>query len=71
MNNASIAAFCEAGRDEIISAIAGVHDPGVVRIGSAIAKVGNSSLVIVFTDLETRRPAPMQEAWRQGFARLT
>lgn len=67
VNNASIAALCEAGRGEIISAVAGiprgrplgsalrrvtieylaeVHYPGVVRIGSAIAKVGNSSITI-------------------------
>lgn len=109
VNNASIAALCEAGRAEIISAVAGVprgrplgsalrrvaieylaevHYPGVVRIGSAIAKVGNSSIVIaqglfeggrlfataesviVFMDVETRRPAPMPEAWRVGFGAL-
>jgi len=67
VNNASIAALCEAGRGEIISAVAGVprerplgsalrrvtieylaevHYPGVVRIGSAIAKVGNTSITI-------------------------
>lgn len=109
VNNASIAALCEAGRGEIISAVAGipreralgsalrrviieylaeVHYPGTVRIGSAIAKVGNSSItiaqslfengrcfataesVIVFTDRTTRRPAPMPEAWREGFGTL-
>lgn len=109
VNNASIAALCEAGRAEIISAVAGIprarplgsalrrvtieylaelHYPGVVRIGSAIAKVGNSSItiaqslfeegrcfataesVIVFMDRATRRPAPMPEDWRAGFARL-
>jgi acyl-CoA thioester hydrolase len=109
VNNASIAALCEAGRGEIISAVAGipreralgsalrrvtieylaeVHYPGRVRIGSRIAKVGNSSItiaqslfeqdrcfakaesVIVFTDRETRRSAPMPEAWREGFAKL-
>lgn len=109
VNNASIAALCEAGRGEIISAVAGiprerplasalrrvtidylaeVHYPGVVRIGCRIAKVGNSSItiaqslfeggrcfataesVIVFTDRTTRRPAPMPEEWRAGFARL-
>lgn len=109
VNNASIAALCEAGRGEIISAVAGTpreralasalrrvmidylaeaHYPGRVRIGSRIAKVGNSSItiaqalfaedrcfataesVIVFTDRATRRPAPMPEAWREGFARL-
>ena len=109
VNNASIAALCEAGRGEIISAVAGVprerpfgsalrrvtieylaevHYPGVVRIGSAIAKVGNTSItiaqslyedgrcfataesVIVFIDRQTRRPAPLPEAWRAGFARL-
>jgi len=67
VNNASIAALCEAGRSEIISAVAGppgeralgsalrrvtidylaeAHYPGQVRIGSAIAKVGNSSITI-------------------------
>lgn len=109
VNNASIAALCEAGRGEIISAVAGVpreralgsalrrvtieylaevHYPGMVRIGSAIVKVGNSSItiaqslfengrlfataesVIVFTDRTTRRPAPMPEPWREGFAKL-
>jgi len=109
VNNASIAALCEAGRGEIISAVAGVprerplgsalrrvtieylaevHYPGVVRIGSAIAKVGNTSItiaqslfedgrcfataesVIVFIDRDTRRPAPLPEAWRAGFAYL-
>ena len=109
VNNASIAALCEAGRGEIISAVAGipreralgsalrrvtieylaeVHYPGVVRIGSMIAKVGNTSIiiaqslfendrcfataesVIVFTDRTTRRPAPMPEEWRAGFAKL-
>jgi len=109
VNNASIAALCEAGRGEIISAVAGIpreralgaalrrvtieylaelHYPGVVRIGSMIAKVGNTSItiaqalfendrrfataesVIVFTDRTTRRPAPMPEAWREGFAKL-
>jgi acyl-CoA thioester hydrolase len=107
VNNASIAALCEAGRGEIISAVAGVpreralgsalrrvtieylaevHYPGTVRIGSAIAKVGNTSItivqslfekdrcfataesVIVFTDRITRRPSPMPENWRAGFA---
>lgn len=109
VNNASIAALCEAGRGEIISAVAGVprerslgsalrrvtieylaevHYPGTVRIGSAISKVGNTSIiiaqslfeggqrfataesVIVFIDRETRRPAPLPAAWREGFARL-
>jgi acyl-CoA thioester hydrolase len=67
VNNAAIAAFCEAGRSEIIMAIAGpprgralgaalrrvaieylaeLHYPGSVRIGSAIAKVGNTSITI-------------------------
>jgi len=67
VNNASIAALCEAGRGEIISAVAGeprsrplatalrrvtidylaeIHYPGLVRIGSAITRVGNSSITI-------------------------
>ncbi|MDB5414481.1 MAG: putative thioesterase [Rubritepida sp.] len=67
VNNASIAALCEAGRGEIISAVAGdvpvrvlaaalrrvtidylaeVHYPGKIRIGSAIAKVGTTSITI-------------------------
>ena len=109
VNNASIAALCEAGRGEIISAVAGtprerhlgsalrrvtieylaeVHYPGTVRIGSAIAKVGATSItiaqslfeggarfataesVIVFIDRTTRRPAPLPEQWRAGFAAL-
>lgn len=76
VNNASIAALCEAGRGEIISAVAGipreralgsalrrvtieylaeVHYPGVVRIGSAIAKVGNSSITIAQSLFENGR----------------
>lgn len=109
VNNASIAALCEAGRGDIICAVSGLpHErgmasalrkvsieylaeifyPGQVRIGSAIARVGNSSItiaqglfkdgacfataesVIVFIDRETRRPAPMPEAWRAGYGRL-
>ena len=109
VNNASIAALCEAGRGEIIAAVAGpprgralgsalrrvtidylaeAHYPGRVRIGSAIAKVGNTSItiaqslflgetrfavaesVIVFIDPATRRPAPLPEDWRVGYAKL-
>jgi len=109
VNNASIAALCEAGRGEIISAVAGVprerplgsalrrvtieylaevHYPGQVHIGSAISKVGNTSItiaqalfedgrcfataesVIVFIDRSSRRPTPLPEAWRAGFAGL-
>lgn len=76
VNNASIAALCEAGRAEIISAVAGiprartlgsalrrvtieylaeVHYPGVVRIGSAIAKVGNTSITITQSLFEEGR----------------
>ena len=76
VNNASIAALCEAGRGEIISAVAGipreralgsalrrvtieylaeVHYPGLVRIGSAIAKVGNSSITITQSLFESGR----------------
>jgi acyl-CoA thioester hydrolase len=76
VNNASIAALCEAGRGEIISAVAGtpreralgsalrrvtidylaeVHYPGVVRIGSRIAKVGNSSITIAQSLFEDGR----------------
>ncbi|MBS7809877.1 acyl-CoA thioesterase [Roseococcus pinisoli] len=67
VNNAAIASLCEAGRGEIIFAVAGdartrplaaalrrvtidylseVHYPGRVRIGSAIARVGNTSITI-------------------------
>lgn len=67
VNNAAIASLCEAGRGEIISAVAGdpqsrplaaalrhvaidylaeVHYPGRVRIGSAIARVGTTSITI-------------------------
>lgn len=67
VNNASIAALCEAGRSEIISAVAGppgeralgsalrrvtieylaeAHYPGQVRIGSAIGRVGTTSITI-------------------------
>ena len=76
VNNASIAALCEAGRGEIISAVAGtprerplgsalrrvtieylaeVHYPGLVRIGSRIAKVGNSSITIAQSLFENGR----------------
>lgn len=76
VNNASIAALCEAGRGEIISAVAGiprerplasalrrvtieylaeVHYPGRVRIGSRIAKVGNSSITIAQSLFEEDR----------------
>jgi len=109
VNNASIAALCEAGRGDILCAVSGlpnerimasalrkvtieylaeIHYPGEVRIGSAIARVGNSSItivqglfkgslcfataesVMVFLDRETRRPAPMPEAWRAGYSKL-
>lgn len=67
VNNASIAALCEAGRGEIISAVTGeprsrplaaalrrvvidylaeIHYPGLVRIGSAISRIGNTSITI-------------------------
>lgn len=109
VNNAAIAALCEAGRGEILTAVAGapaarplasalrkvtieylaeIHYPGLVRIGGRIARVGNSSVtiaqslwcgevlfataesVIVFIDRTTRRPAPLPEAWRAGWAAL-
>jgi acyl-CoA thioester hydrolase len=110
VNNAAIAALCEAGRGDILTAVAGppaarplasalrkvtieylaeIHYPGLVRIGGRIARVGNTSVtiaqalscgevlfataesVIVFIDRTTRRPAPLPEDWRTGWAALT
>jgi len=110
VNNAAIAALCEAGRADILTAVAGppsarplasalrkvtieyraeIHYPGVVRIGGRIARVGHTSVtiaqalwcgealfataesVIVFIDRTTRRPAPLPEDWRAGWAALT
>lgn len=81
-------AMAGALRKVTIEYLAEIHYPGAVRIGSAIARVGNSSItiaqglfkggvcfataesVIVFMDHGTRRPAPMPEAWRAGYAAL-
>ncbi|TDH63405.1 acyl-CoA thioesterase [Dankookia rubra] len=109
INNGAIGAFCEAGRAEIMQAVAGppetravgmavarveidylreIHYPGQVRIGTCVARVGRSSItveqalfqgetcfatsrgVMVMLDRETRRPAEMPAALRQGFAAM-
>jgi acyl-CoA thioester hydrolase len=109
INNGAIGAFCEAGRAELMQAVAGppetrpvrmavarveidylreIHYPGRVRIGTAVARIGASSItveqalflddacfatsrgVMVMLDRATRRPVPMPEALRAGFAAL-
>lgn len=67
VNNGAIGAFCEAGRVEVMRAVAGppedspvrmvvarveidylreIHFPGRVRIGSAVARIGRSSITV-------------------------
>ncbi|WP_165838659.1 acyl-CoA thioesterase [Roseicella frigidaeris] len=67
VNNGAIGAFCEAGRVEVMRAIAGppesspvrmvvarveidyraeIHFPGRVRIGTAVTRLGGSSLTV-------------------------
>jgi acyl-CoA thioester hydrolase len=67
VNNGAIGAFCEAGRVEVMRAVAGapedspvrmvvarveidyraeIHFPGQVRIGTAVTRLGESSLTV-------------------------
>ncbi|WP_205082787.1 acyl-CoA thioesterase [Paracraurococcus ruber] len=67
VNNGAIGAFCEAGRAELMLAVAGppetravrmavarveidylreIHYPGRVRIGTAVARIGRSSITV-------------------------
>src|SRR3954471_3896493 len=65
-----------------------IHYPGRIRVGTAVARIGGSSItveqalflgetcfatseaVMVMLHRETRRPTPIPEALRQGFAAL-
>lgn len=109
INNGAIGAFCEAGRAELMQAVAGgardravgmavarveidylaeIHYPGQVRVGTAVVRIGASSItvrqglflagrcfatsqaVMVMLDPATRRPTPIPETLRAGFAAL-